>query len=99
MRKKDLAPEAGMITVTERAKEELKAMLIAAEAEPDEGLRLLPRPDSRFELMLGTELSGDQVVEYEGAKVLLVGIEYFKLFETKTVDCQDTMDGTVLFVR
>jgi len=89
VRKKSLAQEAGMITVTERA----------AEAEPDEGLRLLPRADGRFELMLGTELSGDQVVEYEGAKVLLVGIEYFKLFEAKTVDCQDTVDGAVLFVR
>ena len=99
MRKKGLAQEAEVITVTERAKEELKAMLITAEAEPDEGLRLLPRPDGRFELMLGTELSGDQVVEYEEAKVLLVGIEYFKLFEAKTVDCQDTVDGTALFVR
>ena len=88
-----------MITVTDTAKQVLRAILTASEADPDEGLRLLPRSDGRFELVLDTELPGDQVVEYEGAKVLLIGIEYFKLFETKTVDCQDTVDGTVLFVR
>jgi len=76
-----------MITVTERAKEELKSMVIAAEGKPDEGLRLLPRPDGRFELMLDTELSGDQVVEYEGYKVLLVGIEYLRMLNDKTIDC------------
>lgn len=88
-----------MITVTERAKEELKTMLIAAESEPDEGLRLLPRADGIFELMLDTELSGDLVVEYDGYKVLLVGIEYFRILNGKTVDCLDTEDGAVLFVR
>jgi len=88
-----------MIVVTESAKDILKATLIASEAGPDEGLRLLPRADGRFELVLSTELSGDQVVEYEGYKVLLVSIEYFDLFDGKTLDCRDTDDGAVLFVR
>ena len=88
-----------MITVTESAKEELKTMLIAAGVEPDEALRLLPRTDSRFELMLDTELSGDLVIEYEGYKVLLIGVEYFNILNGKTVDCRHTEDGTVLFVR
>ena len=87
------------MTVTKRAKEELKAILIANGAGPDKGLRLLPSPDGRFVLTLDTELAGDQVVEYEGYKVLLIGIEYFKTFDRKTVDCQNTVDGTVLFVR
>ncbi len=88
-----------MITVTERAKEELKAILIANEAELDEGLRLLPSSEGRFVLAVGDELSGDQVVEYEGSKVLLVGLEYLKILDGKTVDCRDTEDGTVLLVR
>jgi len=88
-----------MITVTDRAKEILKTTLIAAEAETDEGLRLLPRTDGVFELMLDTELSGDLVVEYEGYKVLLVGIEYCKILNGKTVGCCDIEDGAVLFVR
>jgi len=88
-----------VITVTERAKEELRIVLIDAEAEPDEGLRLLPNSDGVCELMLDTELSGDLVVEHEGYKVLLIGIEYYKILNGKTVGCCDTEDGAVLFVR
>ena len=84
-----------MISITEHAREVLKTILIAAEAEPDEGLRLLPRSDGIFELMLDTELSGDLVVEHEGSKVLLIGIEYLKVLDGKTVDCRDTEEGTV----
>jgi hypothetical protein len=88
-----------MITVTERAKEELKAILIDIGANPDEGLRLLPGPGGRFILGIDTEMSGDQVVGYEGYKVLLVGIEYFRILDGKTVDCQDTRHGIALLVR
>lgn len=88
-----------MITVTEQAKEELKAILVANGAAPEEGLRLLPTSDGNLVLTIDTMLSGDQVVEHEGYKVILIGIEYLKAFEGKTVDCEDTQDGTVLFVR
>jgi Fe-S cluster assembly iron-binding protein IscA len=88
-----------VITITERAKEELREVLIAAEAEPQEGLRLLPTTDGVFELMLDTEMSGDLVVEHEGYKVLLIGLEYFKFLNGKTLDCSDTEVGAVLFVH
>ena len=88
-----------MISVTEHAKQVLKTILIDAEADPEEGLRLLPSPSGEFVLTLDSELPGDQVVEYEGFKVLLVGIEYFRILNGKTVDCQDTKDGKVLFVQ
>jgi len=88
-----------MIAVTERAKEELKTMLIATEAGPEKGLRLLPRPDGLFMLTLDSKLPGDQVVEYQGFQVLLVGIEYSKLLDGKTLECQDTEYDTALFVR
>ena len=88
-----------MIAVTERAKEELKTMLIACEAGHEEGLRLLPRPDGLFMLTLDSKLPGDQVVEYQGFKVLLVGFEYSKLLDGKTLECQDTEYETALFVR
>jgi len=88
-----------VISITEHAKEMLKTILIAAEADPNEGLRLLPTSDGIFELMLDTEMSGDLVVEYEGYKVLLIGIEYLKILNAKTVGCCDTDDGAVLFVR
>lgn len=87
-----------MITVTERAKEELKKVLIGAEAESYEGLRLLPTSNNTFGFMLDTEMSGDLVIEYEGYKVLLIGLEYFKLLDGKTLDCSDIEVGPVLFV-
>ena len=88
-----------MITVTENAKRVLKAILIAAGADRDEGLRLLPNLTGNFVAILDTELSGDLVVEYEGYKVLLISIEYLKIFDGKTIDCQGTDEGAVLLVR
>lgn len=88
-----------MISVTEHAMNVLKTILIAMEADPDEGLRLLPSPDGEFVLALDSQLPGDQVVEHEGFKVLLIGIEYFRFLNGKTVDCLETEDGDVLFVR
>jgi Fe-S cluster assembly iron-binding protein IscA len=88
-----------VITVTDRAKEQLKAMLIASGADANVGLRLLPAGPRRFVLALDRQLHNDLVIEYEGYKVLLVGIEYFKNLDGKTIDCQATEDGVVLFVQ
>jgi len=88
-----------VITVTERAKRALKAILIAIGGEPDEGLRLLPEPAGSFVVALSTELSGDTVIEHEEYKVLLIGVEYFKILDGKTIDCQNTENGVVLFVQ
>ena len=48
-----------MISVTEHAKQVLKSILIDMEADPDEGLRLLPSPNGKFVLALDSPLSGD----------------------------------------
>jgi hypothetical protein len=88
-----------MIKVTEDAMQILKTILVAAEAGPEEGLRLLPTPDGTFALAIDTELSGDQVVEYEGLKVLLVGVEYLKVLSSRTIDCDHSREEPVLFVR
>jgi Fe-S cluster assembly iron-binding protein IscA len=88
-----------VITVTERAKEKLKDVLTAAEAEPYEGLRLLPTSNNTFGFILDTEMLGDLVIEYEGYKVLLIGLEYLKLLDGKTLDYRETEVGPVLFMR
>jgi len=88
-----------VITVTEDAKRVLKNILIDSEADPEKGLRLLPIPDGKFVLALDTELHGDLVIEYDGYKVLLIGIEYVKILDGKTIDCQATEAGAVLFVH
>jgi hypothetical protein len=88
-----------MLTVTEAAKEELKQLLIDIGADIEEGLRLLPAENDVFVLSLDTEMSADQVVEFDGYKVLLVGIEYYRMFRDKTVDCRDTEKGTILYIQ
>lgn len=88
-----------MVRVTEQAAKELRAKLLAETSDPEVGLRLLPAPNGRFMLILDTEQSGDQVVEYKESKVLLLGIEYFRALEGATIDCQDSLEGAVLFVR
>ena len=88
-----------MITVTENAKKELKEILEAAGAGPDEGLRLFPTENDKYILGLDTEMSADQVVDYEGYKVLLVGVEYYRLLDGKIIDCLNTENGITLFVQ
>jgi hypothetical protein len=88
-----------MVAVTEGAARELKAKLLAETSDTEVGLRLLPTPGGEFMLVLDTKLSGDEVIEYQDSKVLLVGIEYFRALEGVTVDCQDTHQGVVLFVK
>ena len=88
-----------MISVTEHAKQVLKSILIDMEAGLDKGLRLLPSPNGEFVLALDILRSADQVVEYEGLKVLLIGVEYFRFLNGKTIDCEETENGEVLLVR
>jgi hypothetical protein len=48
--------------------------------------------------VLSKECYGDQVVEYEGAKVLLVAPELETLVDETILDAQDTPDGPNLAV-
>jgi len=83
-----------MVTVTERAKEELKDILLAAEvSEPEISLRLAPTAPGQFGLVPDKEQEGDQIVEHEGTKVLLVEAELVAPLEGVTIDCQDSPEG------
>ena len=88
-----------MVTVSESAKRVLKAILVATETDRVHGLRLMPDLTGNFVTLLDTELPRDLVIEHEGRKVLLIGIEYLRMLSNKTIDCQDTEEGAVLFVR
>ena len=70
-----------MVTVTERAEEELRRILVTSGASPNEGLRFYPRINSSYLLSIGAELSGDQLVEHRGLKVLLIGPSMIGLTE------------------
>lgn len=88
-----------MLTVTESAKQHLKELLLAARSDdPEISLRLELKPSGQFGMVLDREAEGDQVVEHEGAKVLLVASELAPVVEGVTLDVQDTPDGPKLVV-
>ena len=86
-----------MLTVTETAKQLLKRLLLARTEDPDISLRLEGEP-GQFRIKLDSEVSGDQVLEYEGAKVLLVEPALALLLEEANLDVLDTPDGPKLVV-
>ena len=87
-----------MLTVTESAKELLKDKLVAHTDDPEIGLRLELEPPGQLGIVLDREAEGDQVVEHEGAKVLLVASELAPAVDGITLDVQDTADGPQLVV-
>jgi len=81
-----------MIDVTERAKQEFKKILSAKVDNPLAGLRLITSGD-QFAFNIDVEMPGDQVVEYEGSKVLLAEGELATRLKGHTLDIEDTADG------
>ena len=82
-----------MITVTESAKQQLGMMLVLVGAGPEVGLRLTATEPGQFGLAPDKEKEGDQVVEHEGSKVLLVDDEVSGALEGLTIDCEETPQG------
>jgi len=88
-----------MVTVTESAKGLLKEILTAHSDDPEMGVRLASDPQGQLGLVLGKEEPGDQVVEHQGVKALLVASELAPALEEVTLDVQDTDDGPKLVVQ
>lgn len=87
-----------MITVTERAKEELKKMWASNIGDPALGFRLTPVEIGQYQLVPDREKERDHVVEYEGAKVLLIDEKLARILEGVTVDYRETASGLGLVV-
>ena len=87
-----------MITVTERAKEELKRVWSANVSDPEVGFRLTPVEIGQYNLVPDREKVGDHVVVHEGAKVLLVDEKLLRILEGVKVDYRETASGPCLVV-
>ena len=87
-----------MLTVTDSAKQLLEETLSAHTDDPEIGLRLEFKPPGQLGIVLDREAEGDQVVEHEGAKVLLVAPDLAPAVDGITLDVQDTADGPKLAV-
>ena len=85
-----------MLNVTESAKQMLKDLLVANTDKPEFGLRLVASESGQLTLVLGQEKEGDQVIEYQGSKVLLLDGETSIFLDEKRLDGQDTPQGPVL---
>ena len=88
-----------MLTVTEDAKQILKEKLLANTDDPEMCLRLKGEPGGQIGLVLDKETLGDDVVEHEETKVLLIGGELADVVDQLTLTTEDTPEGPKLVIR
>ncbi len=75
-----------MVSVTDRAKERLKRILSSNAEDASQGLRLCSRVTGEYDLIVDWEKEGDQVVEYEGARILLLAEDVRRSLDGGVVD-------------
>ncbi len=85
-----------MIHVTERARQELKRILSEKVDWPEARLRLMAREQGKLGVGIDIEAPGDQAVEYEGIKVLIVEAGLASSIKGVTLDVDDTPEGVEL---
>jgi hypothetical protein len=88
-----------LLTITERAAQELKAILAAKATDPSHVLRIDTENDG-FSLWLGPEVKGDSLMGSEETVILRVSPELnrFMVKASLIIDCRDTTDGPRLIV-
>jgi Fe-S cluster assembly iron-binding protein IscA len=87
-----------MLTVTEEAKQLLKETLQKHSEDPETGIRLSVKEEGQFSIILDNQSEGDQVVEHEGAKVLMVSPDLANDLTDSILDVRDTQEGKKLFL-
>ena len=87
-----------MINITEKAKKELKVLLVASVDWPGARLRLLDRGQGKLGLGIDVEKPDDVVVEHEGIKLLVVEPRLASNLENITLDVDDTPNGPELVI-
>lgn len=81
------------ITITERAAEELRNVLTETAPPPDQALRLLATPGGGLALGVDSTRGDDEVVEVEGAGVLVIASNLLEALGDITIDCREAPDG------
>jgi Fe-S cluster assembly iron-binding protein IscA len=84
-----------MVTVTEQAAGKLMEQLQAAGTGSGTSFRLVASSSKSggLELVFGEEKEGDQVVENQGRKVLLLDAEVTQLLDGRTISFEETTQG------
>jgi len=86
------------MVVTEAAKKILKEKLSSNTEETDVFIRLKKNSEDKLELVIGREVEGDTVVEYEDKKLLLVTEELATTLENALIDVKETDEGSKLII-
>jgi Fe-S cluster assembly iron-binding protein IscA len=87
-----------VIEVTDRAKDELKRLLVASVDWPGARLRLLDRGQGKLGLGIDIEKKDDRVVEYEGEVLLIVEAGLASRLNGVAIDVDNTPAGVELVV-
>ena len=86
-----------MVTVTDRAKEELKRTLEVSNLDPGKFLRLATPPswtgEGDFGIVIDEERNKDDAVLFHGLKILLVDAGLTEQLPTAVLDFKDSPDG------
>jgi Fe-S cluster assembly iron-binding protein IscA len=88
-----------MLNVTEREKARLKELLEAESDDRSVGLRLGKTASGALGVFPDRERADDQVVEHQGAPVLLVGQEIAARVEDRTIDYEESGPGSGLVIK
>ena len=88
-----------MLEVTEIARERLKVLLDANTEDPEDGIRLTLGEDQKLDIVISKEKPGDQVIEHEGAKVLLLEPIVAEALSNIIVDTEDSSSDSKFILR
>jgi len=81
------------VAVTDRAAEELRCVFDETAPAPDQMLRLLATPGGGLALGVDTTKEDDEVVEVEGAGILVVAANLLEALGDITIDCGEAPEG------
>lgn len=88
-----------MLNVTDRARAKLKELLETESDDRSVGLRLGKMASGAFGVFPDRERADDQVVEHDGAAVLLVGQEIAENVKDTTIDNEEDGTGPGLVIK
>jgi Fe-S cluster assembly iron-binding protein IscA len=78
-----------MITVTERAASALEALLVDGNAEPGQGVKLVPKGTDDIGLTIEAPNEGDEVIRQADAPLLIVDRALTQPLDGAQFDCVD----------
>ena len=84
------------LQVTDAAATHLKTLLKSTERSDDQVIRLTPDTDGNLKLILDQERPGDQIVEQDGAIVVVIEQPISDKLSGAALDYKDTESGKTL---